>query len=44
MSKTVLYQSIGEELVRWDVDVESATLTRRESIMLPSKSVSQCPL
>ena len=37
MSKAVLYQSIGEELIRWDVDVEAATLTRRESIMLPSK-------
>jgi 6-phosphogluconolactonase len=37
MSKTVLYQSIGEELIRWDVDVEAATLTRRESVVLPSK-------
>ena len=37
MSKTVLYQSIGEELVRWDVDVEGATLTRRDSVTLPSK-------
>jgi 6-phosphogluconolactonase len=37
MSKTVLYQSIGEELFHWDVDVEAATLTRRDSVTLPSK-------
>jgi 6-phosphogluconolactonase (cycloisomerase 2 family) len=37
MSKTVLYQSIGEELIHWDVDVDAATLTRRASVMLPSK-------
>jgi 6-phosphogluconolactonase len=37
MSKTVLYQSVGEELIRWNVDVESAALTRRESVVLPSK-------
>lgn len=35
--KTVLYQSIGEELIHWDVDVDSATLTRRASVTLPSK-------
>ncbi len=37
MSKTVLYQSIGEALTRWDVDVEAAVLTQRESVVLPSK-------
>jgi 6-phosphogluconolactonase len=37
MSKTVLYQSVGEELFRWDVDVEAATLTRRDAVTLPSK-------
>lgn len=34
---TALYQSIGEELIHWDVDVQAATLTRRGSITLPSK-------
>jgi 6-phosphogluconolactonase len=37
MSKTVLYQSVGEELFRWDVDVAAAKLTRRDSVALPSK-------
>ena len=36
MSKTVLYQSIGAEIFRWDVDVEAATLTRRDSVAVPS--------
>ncbi len=35
--RTVLYQSIGAELSHFDVDVESATLTKRASITLPSK-------
>ena len=33
---TAFYQSIGEQLTHWDVDVEAATLTRRASITLPS--------
>jgi 6-phosphogluconolactonase len=37
MRKTVLYQSVGEELFRWDVDVAAAKLTRRDSVALPSK-------
>lgn len=34
---TAFYQSIGEQLTHWEVDVEAATLTRRASITLPSK-------
>ena len=34
--KTVLYQSVGEQLTHFDVDVEAATLTRRASIAMPS--------
>ena len=34
---TVLYQSVGEQLTHFDVDVEAATLTRRGSVTLPSK-------
>ena len=30
------YQSIGDQLTHWDVDIEAATLTRRASITLPS--------
>jgi 6-phosphogluconolactonase len=37
MARTVFYQSIGERLAWWDVDVEGATLTERGSITLPSK-------
>ena len=33
---TAFYQSIGDQLTHWDVDVEAATLTRRASITLPS--------
>ena len=36
-SRTVLYQSVGEQLTHFDVDVETATLTRRGSVTLPSK-------
>jgi 6-phosphogluconolactonase len=32
----VLYQSVGDRLTHWDVDVESATLSLRDSITLPS--------
>ncbi len=35
--RTVLYQSVGEQLTHFDVDVEAATLTRRGSVTLPSK-------
>jgi 6-phosphogluconolactonase len=34
--RTVLYQSVGDQLTHWDVDVDEATLTRRASITLPS--------
>ena len=33
---TTFYQSVGDQLTHWDVDVEAATLTRRASITLPS--------
>jgi len=33
---TAFYQSIGDQLTHWDVDVDAATLTRRASITLPS--------
>jgi 6-phosphogluconolactonase (cycloisomerase 2 family) len=42
--KTVLYQTIGEELIHWDVDVDAATLTRRASVTLPSKVQYVWPL
>lgn len=34
--RTVLYQGVGAQLTQWDVDVETATLTPRGSITLPS--------
>jgi 6-phosphogluconolactonase len=34
--RTVLYQSVGDQLTHWDVDVDAAALTRRASITLPS--------
>ena len=33
---TVLYQSVGDQLTHWDVDVDTAALTRRASISMPS--------
>ena len=36
MSKSVLYSAVGEELTRYEVDVESATLARRETIAVPA--------
>ena len=36
MARTVLYQSVGERLTQWDVDVEAASLTPRGSVALPS--------
>ena len=34
-SKVVLYASVGPELTQYDVDVETATLIKRSSVMLP---------
>jgi 6-phosphogluconolactonase len=34
--RTVLYQSVGDQLTHYDVDVDAATLTRRASITMPS--------
>jgi 6-phosphogluconolactonase len=34
--RTVFYQSVGDRLTHWDVDAGAATLTRRDSITLPS--------
>lgn len=34
--RSAFYQSVGDRLTHWDVDAESATLTRRDSITLPS--------
>ena len=34
--QTVFYQSVGDQLTHWDVDVDQAALTRRTSITLPS--------
>jgi 6-phosphogluconolactonase len=33
---TTLYQSVGDQLTHFDVDIDGATLTRRASITLPS--------
>lgn len=35
-SKTVLFQSIGDRLTCWDVDVDAGTLTPGASVVLPS--------
>jgi len=32
----VFYQSVGDRVTHWDVDVESATLARRDTISVPS--------
>lgn len=32
----MLYQSVGDQLTHWDVDVDNAALARRASIALPS--------
>ena len=34
--RSVLYQSVGDQLTHFEVDVDAATLTRRASITLPS--------
>jgi 6-phosphogluconolactonase len=35
-SRTAFYQAVGDRLTHWDVDAGNATLTRRDSITLPS--------
>ncbi len=35
-SRAAFYQAVGDQLTHWDVDVDSASLTRRASITLPS--------
>jgi 6-phosphogluconolactonase (cycloisomerase 2 family) len=35
-ARAVLYQSVGDRLIQWDVDVDAATLTSRGSVTLPS--------
>ena len=39
MPKSVFYQSIGPELSRYDIDVDGAALTRRESVSTPGANV-----
>jgi 6-phosphogluconolactonase (cycloisomerase 2 family) len=39
MTKAVFYQSIGPELSRYDIDAESATLTRRDAVTTPGTNV-----
>ena len=34
--KVALYANVGADLTRYDVDVENAALTRRESVTLPA--------
>lgn len=36
MGRTVFYQSVGDRLTQWDVDIEAATLEPRGSVTLPS--------
>ena len=36
MAGSVLYSAVGEELTRYEVDVERAALTRRETIRVPA--------
>ncbi|HKA38358.1 MAG TPA: beta-propeller fold lactonase family protein [Burkholderiales bacterium] len=35
-SRTAFYQSVGDRLTHWDVDVDNAALTQRAGISLPS--------
>ena len=35
-SRTAFYQSVGDRLTHWDLDVEGATLARRDTITVPS--------
>jgi 6-phosphogluconolactonase len=34
--RAVFYQGVGDRVTHWDVDVESATLTRRDTLSVPS--------
>ena len=36
MPKVSLYANVGAELTHYDVDVEAATLTRRDTVSLPA--------
>src|SRR5215470_233995 len=36
VARTALYQSVGASLTRWDVDVDAAALTPRNSVALPA--------
>src|ERR1044072_7941607 len=35
-NRVALYASVGPELTHYDVDVEAATLTRRDTVTLPA--------
>ena len=37
--KAVFYQSIGPELARYDIDVDSTTLARRDAVITPGANV-----
>jgi 6-phosphogluconolactonase (cycloisomerase 2 family) len=39
MPKAVFYQSIGPELTRYDIDVDGATLTRRDTVSTPGANI-----
>ena len=39
MTKAVFYQSIGPELSRYDIDVEGAALTKRDTVATPGAKV-----
>ena len=39
MDKAIFYQSIGPELSRHDIDVDGATLTRRDAVTTPGANV-----
>jgi hypothetical protein len=38
-----VYAALGAELIRFELDVESAALTRRESVMLPAHGTPASP-
>jgi 6-phosphogluconolactonase (cycloisomerase 2 family) len=39
MSKTVFYQAIGPELTRYDIDVDGASLIRRDAVATPGAKI-----
>src|SRR5690349_8570012 len=39
MAQAVFYQGIGPELVRYDIDVDDAALTRRDAISTPGANI-----